>query len=293
MMNVRKLLRWLLVENIGSFLTKLSPKLNTQYNSFLFNRKFMNLSNPQTFSEKISWLKIHRYSRDPLVIKCADKLAVREYVQEMGLGYMLNDLIAVFDNVLNIDWSILPDAFVLKWNFGSGFNYLCRNKGELDIEDAEKKLTKWGKKKFWLFFSELQYQVTHKRILCEKFLDSPNNALIDYKFYCFYGEVKAVLVIERVNESAERAVFMTPDWRFMSDVNYKYKDCFLLDKPQSLEEMKKAASKLAEPFPFVRVDFYECKGKPIFGEMTFTPAAGMNPSETLIDGKQMGEYIRL
>lgn len=292
-MNMKQFLKWFLIENIGSFLTIISPKLNTQYSYFLFNCKFMNLKNPQTFAEKISWLKIYRYSKDALVMKCADKLAVREYVQAKGFGYMLNELIAVFDDVNDIDWYKLPDAFVLKWNFGSGFNFLCHNKNEIDIKSAEKKLKQWGKKKFWLFFSELQYKVAHKCILCERFLDTPDSALIDYKFYCFHGKVRAVLVIERVNENAERAVFMTPSWNFMSDINYKYKDFFIPDKPKSLFEMKQAAEKLSGNFPFVRVDFYEWQGKPIFGEMTFTPAAGMNPSETLIDGKQMGEYISL
>ena len=30
-----------------------------------------------------------------------------------------------------------------------------------------------------------------------------------------------------------------------------------------------------EPFPFVRVDFYERNGEPILGELTFTPYFGM------------------
>lgn len=293
LMNMKQFLKWFLIENIGSLLTIISPKLNTQYNSLLFSRKLLNLKNPQTFAEKITWLKINKYAKDTLVMICADKLAVREYVQAKGFGYMLNELIAVFDDVNDIDWYKLPDTFVLKWNFGSGFNFLCHDKNEIDIKSAEKKLKQWGKKKFWLFFSELQYKVVHKCILCERFLDTPDNALIDYKFYCFHGKVRAVLVIERVNENAERAVFMTTDWEYMSDVNYKYKDFFIPNKPKSLVEMKQAAEKLSGDFPFVRVDFYEWQGKPIFGEMTFTPAAGMNPSEALIDGKQMGEYISL
>lgn len=293
MKSFKRLLVVLAIDCVGTFLTKFSPTLNTQYCSLLFNRKLMNLTHPQTFAEKISWLKIYRYSKDLLVMRCADKFAVREYVKEKGYGYMLNELIAVYDNATQIDWITLPDSFVLKWNFGSGFNFLCHDKNELDIKSAETKLMQWGHKKFWLFFSELQYNITHKCILCERFLETPNNDLIDYKFYCFHGIVRAVLVIERVNANAERAVFMAPDWEFLSDVNYKYKDFFVPPKPKSLDEMKMAAEKLAEPFPFVRVDFYEWQGKPIFGEMTFTPAAGMNPSETLIDGKHMGEFIRL
>ena len=41
------------------------------------------------------------------------------------------------------------------------------------------------------------------------------------------------------------------------------------------EEMIKISEKLAKPFDFVRVDFYETKdGKLKFGELTFSPSAG-------------------
>ena len=65
------------------------------------------------------------------------------------------------------------------------------------------------------------------------------------------------------------------------------------ERPACLEEMVSAAQVLAEPFPFVRVDLYQYHGRPVFGELTFTPAAGILPSETLVDGKQMGELIML
>lgn len=292
-MRLKKFLTILLVEKIGAGLTKLSPWLNTQYSSFIFTLKFLNLSNPKTFAEKISWLKINRYAKDPLVMQCADKLAVRKFVEQKGFGYMLNDLIAIYKNVDEIKWNELPQAFVLKWNFGSGYNYLCKHNTYLDIVDAKQKLNKWGQKKFWLFFSELHYAIAKKRIICERFLDTTSGSLIDYKFYCFHGKVKAVLVLERVGNEAERAVFMAPDWSYISDVNYKYKNTFLPKKPVSLEEMIKAAEELSSSFPFVRIDFYEWNGKSIFGEMTFTPAAGILPSETMIDGKQMGEFIIL
>lgn len=40
-----------------------------------------------------------------------------------------------------------------------------------------------------------------------------------------------------------------------------------------------------------KVDFFDNNGKVIFGEMTFTPAAGLYMATVLIDGKEMGEYL--
>lgn len=57
--------------------------------------------------------------------------------------------------------------------------------------------------------------------------------------------------------------------------------------------MIECAETLAKPFPFVRVDFFDYNGKAIFGEMTFTPAAGLYMATIPIDGKEMGEYLKL
>ena len=57
----------------------------------LMNRN-MNLKDPQTFNEKINWLKLYDYPKNNLVIKCTDKYTVREYIESKGLSSILNDL---------------------------------------------------------------------------------------------------------------------------------------------------------------------------------------------------------
>lgn len=274
--------------------TLISPYLNTQLRFWRTTGYFADLTHPHTFSEKISWLKLNRYADDPLVKQCSDKLRVRDYVQAKGLGELLIPLLGVFDRPRDINWEKLPDKFVLKWNFGCGFNLLCSDKNALDIPDAVRKLNKWGQTRYWLEFSELQYKTENRKILCEQFLEAASEkGLVDYKFYCFHGKAMAVLVIARPFEKEKEAMFMSPDWEPISDIPSRYNRSFLPDCPCSLEEMRRDADILSEPFPFVRVDFYEHNGKPCFGEMTFTPAAGIFPSEAPLDGKSMGEYINL
>ena len=82
-----------------SFLTLISPKLNTK---FLYWRRFgkkLDFDNPQTSNEKVLWLKFNTYHKNPLVIQCADKYAVREYVEKCGCGEILNELYGVYDKV--------------------------------------------------------------------------------------------------------------------------------------------------------------------------------------------------
>ena len=83
----------------------------------------------------------------------------------------------------------------------------------------------------------------------------------------------------RTSHSTDVAVYDL-DWNFHPEFSIStshYKLCTkTLPRPKALDEMVQMASVLSKGFPFVRVDLYEVGGKPYFGEMTFTPAAGFN-----------------
>lgn len=113
-------------------LTLISPELNTRIRYRMVFGKKINLDNPQTLNEKILWLKLYRYMKDPLVIQCADKYRVREYVEKCGCGRILNELIGVWESANQIPWEELPNQFALKWNFGFGMNIICSDKKNLD-----------------------------------------------------------------------------------------------------------------------------------------------------------------
>lgn len=249
------------------------------------------LKNPKTFSEKLCWLKLYRYIKNPLVIQCADKYKVREYIQDKKCDGMLNELLGVYDSPEQIQWEKLPKQFVLKWNFGAGKNFICKDKERYKFEDVVVKFREWEKDKCWLSHSELQYKYIPHKIICEQYLedDSYRSSLPDYKVYCFNGKPLAILVILDRN-SEIKAEFFDCDWNVIKNEKYQSpeKD---MDKPVCLEQMLESAKILSEPFPFVRVDFYVVNGKLYFGELTFTPAGGLYMSQTKLHGKDMTEYL--
>ena len=118
---------------IITYLTLISPQLNTRIRYWQNFRQKINLKNPQTLDEKIQWLKFNTYYKNPLVIQCADKYAVRDYVKQCGCDEILNELYFSWDSVDEINWDLLPDSFVIKWNFGCGHNLICRDKTQLDM----------------------------------------------------------------------------------------------------------------------------------------------------------------
>ncbi len=279
-------------------LTLISPALNAKVIQRVENGHRLDLNRPVSFSDKLLALKIKDYNHNPLVSQCADKYAVRQYVRDCGCGEMLNELLAVYDSVDEINWNLLPQQFAMKWNFGSHFNLICPDKTKLDIADAARKMRIWGKTHFGLRYAELQYEQIKKKILVEKFL-SPRFGVLppDYKLYCFHGACMAILYIAERDQKKHKAAFFDPEWNYLGVPQQdrmpgRYAQFDVLpEKPQSMDKMIRAAEILSEPFPFVRVDFYDVDGRAIFGEMTFTPSAGHFPSEIEIHGKSMADLL--
>ena len=254
-------------------LTYISPKLNTKVYYFVCHKKRLNLKNPQGFNEKICYLKLNDYYQNETINICADKYRVREYVKNKGLSKNLVKLLFAYDSVAQIEWDRLPNKFAIKLNYGCGFNIICKDYKKLDKDSVIKKLTKWLKSKYYLGHSEIQYKNVPKKILIEEFIESLTESLpSDYKFYCFNGEPKFLLLCEdRVNGKAQQC-FYDIDGNI---VNYKlHTNNKKFNKPKCYDEMINVCKILSKGFPFVRIDLYDGGSRAIFGEMTFTPAGG-------------------
>lgn len=234
----------------------------------------LNLENSIRFNDKLQWLKLNWY--DPFATKCADKYKVRKIVEEkIGKNY-LNELIAVYERIEEINLDKLPESFVLKGTHGSGCNMIIRDKREENWNENFKIMRRWLRQNHYLEKREWVYRDIKPRIICEKLLEEDGfQNIIDYKFYCFNGKSKYCQVIRGRGED-ETIDFYDEDWKHMpfngmrnlpmSKEKYK--------KPKKYEEMLKLADILAGDFPFVRVDFYYVNEEIIFGELTFFPTSG-------------------
>ncbi len=258
-------------------LTSISPTLNTIVTFRISKGRQLNLCHPASFDEKISWLKLNVYNHDALVRECADKLAVRKYVERQGCGDLLNELYAVYDCVEDIPWASLPPQFVLKWNVGSGGHVICPELETLDIEAAKRFLRRAGRRRYHLPNAELQYKDIHRVILCEKYISTQNGRPpADYKFDCYSGQVRFVMVCTDRGLPTARYYRFDRDWNRISGEASSDGVAYEGVRPAALEEAVRYAEILSAPFPYVRVDFYIEEGRVIFGELTFTPTGGID-----------------
>lgn len=263
-------------------LTRLIDKLrfarDKQYVDRVYKENFhrgINWDNPTRFSEKINILKISPKIRN--FSTYTDKYLVRDFVKKtIGEQYLI-PLIAVYSSVEEINLEELPNQFVLKCTHGSGMNIICSSKASLDWPSAKRQLKTWLNSNFYHTFGrELQYNYIKPRIVCEKYLENNARDLLDFKFYCFSGKPEFVRVMSgRLTNIIKNTYY--PNWKPAPfHIVTKGNDSdWLIPEPKNLKVMVDVATKLSSIFPFVRVDLYNVNGRIYFGELTFTPAAGI------------------
>lgn len=236
----------------------------------------LNLENPKTYDDKTAYLKIH--NNDTLLTRCSDKVAVRDYVRECGLGDILNEVYGVYDSVEAIEWDKLPDKCMIKCNHTSGANILFDRKKGFDYKYFKNEFSFWMKRNYYWTGRERNYIGIKPLIICEKYLEQGNkDSLNDYRFMCFHGNVK--LVFGEVGASRPDGTHNTDfgrnvynrDFELLEGVQFSRKNFApeLLPKPINYNKMVKYAEILSKPFIHARVDFYNIDGQIYFGEITF------------------------
>ncbi len=241
-------------------------------NYFSFFGKHVNLDAPRTFTEKLFCRMIHNHRNpNPLYTQCADKYLARDFVErKIGAGY-LSKLLWSGVTPENIPFADLPEFSVLKSNGGSARNLILRH--PIDPDSAIALANRWAQDNYYWRGREYQYYEISERLLIEEFLvDGEQDGPLNYSFYCFHGRPE---VIQVDNRSRSINTFYDIKWNKLTLSTREKFNNFDATRPSNFGEMIYVSSALSSDFDFVRVDLYNCFGRIVFGEMTFTPAAGL------------------
>lgn len=265
----------------------------------------LNLRNPRSFNEKLQWLKLR--DRDPKYTRLVDKHLVKSEVAAILGDQTIVPTLGVWSNASEIDFSKLPNEFVLKVNHNSGGVIVCRDKASLDIDSTVAWLNERLQRSYFWPGREWPYRDVQALVFAEKYLASGLAAgsrgderevpstIVDYKFFCFHGEPRFLNVQQDMSDHHDaRFAFLNMDWTFadFGRVEYpRYID--LPPRPKKFEEMLDFARRLASDIPFVRVDFFEHEDRVLFSEMTFFPTSGMIPFTPRRAGRRIGDWLDL
>jgi hypothetical protein len=259
-----------------------------------FFGKSLDLNNPITFNEKIEWLKLY-YSDDSLT-PYVDKYQVKKIVEsKIGKKFII-PLLGVYEKFSDIDFSSLPNSFVLKCTHDSGGLVLCRDKSHLDMAQAKATIERSLANDYYLQCRERPYKYVPRRIIAEKMIPTPNGkALLDYKFFCFDGTPKFLFVAtdRYVKGSHTKFDFFDMDWKHLPIANGHPNANPWPKKPDNFSDMVEIARKLSVGFPFVRIDLYDADGVIYFGEYTFFHNGGIVHFEPEEWDRTFGTYLHL
>lgn len=281
------------LKHIIKFVAKISGALylrNFFYEKFpkrhaakLYKSRFgrnIDWQNPTEFNEKLRWMQFYTDTSKWTLL--ADKYRVREYLEKNGYSELLVKLYGVWDNAEDIDFTKLPESFVIKTNHGSGGVFVVRDKSKVDSNVIRAELNKGISKKFGIETAEPHYFSIRPAIIAEELLEQDgdvSSSLIDYKFYCTDGEPQfcAVMYNRDIEHHQYDVRVYDMKWNeishFVGDYSHVRKGKTSVPKPKNMDRMIQFCRDMCKEFPFVRMDFYETNGRLYFGEFTFTPAA--------------------
>ena len=232
-----------------------------------------NLESPKSHNEKLMRKKYT--DRNPLLQLTADKIKVREYVNEvLGDNNLFFQRIYEGYNLREAE-KFLTNNCVIKMNNASGRNIFITK--EEDKKNAIKKIidNNWMNKSYGDKKGEWCYQNIKPGIVIENIIF--NKAHDNYRFLCFNGVIKFFHVhnYELKNGRHVKNYCTTYDDNFnFVDVIYKDLKNTKIEKNVFFEEMKTYSEKLSKPFDFVRVDFICDEEKIVFSELTHYPVSG-------------------
>lgn len=270
-----------------------SVMVSIQY--FIKTGRILNLKAPRRYTEKIQWYKLNY--KDEQIKLCSDKYDVREFVTSKGLSSILNPLYGVWRTPQELDFSDLPEEFMLKATHGSGTNLLVRDKSRYSLEELKAIAEGWFSYDAACVGREWGYKCLKPKIIAERILPRDKRGdLPDYKFFCFSGKVYCLYVMRDYTDDHSRGelAFFDRDFQPMHVYRKDFKPLTAqIERPVNFNFMVEIAESLASDFPHVRVDLYNIDGDIFFGEMTFYNASGYTTFDPDEFDFKMGEKFNL
>lgn len=248
---------------------------------------FPDLVDCRDFNDRIQWLKL--FDQDSEIIRCSDKVNVRDYVAERVGPQYLTKLYQVHRRFDDIDFDRLPSAFVIKASHDSGTVMLVKDKALLDQGQAKATIDSALLRRYGWEKGEWAYNYVEPRVLIEEYLSpETSNAPPDYKFYCVNGSIRFCHYIYDRGQDTKEQLLDPIGNTIDTDLYPAFKRGSAFVKPENWSEMIEIAERVADNFKCVRVDLFNVFGRIVVGELTFWPMAGSYKSE---GQKRLGQLL--
>lgn len=243
------------------------------------HRRRLRLAEPRLFTEWVQHRKL--FGRDPRWPALADKVAVKALVAEaLGPDWVIPTLWHGSELPAAPPW---PLPVAVKARHGCGQVAFVHR--PVDWPAAVRQARRWRDRRYGRWLDEWAYAHVPLGLLVEPYVGTGPVLPVDYKCFVFGGRVEFVQVhLDRAG--AHRWIVMDRAWRRVSPASGNPEPT----APASLAGIVDAAETLARGHDFLRADFYEVGGRPLFGELTLYPGSGLLPVRPAALDRRMGEH---
>jgi hypothetical protein len=256
----------------------------------LYFGRWPNYENPRAFSEHTQAYMLR--CRDPILQIAADKAATRDYVREVvGERYLVPSF-GVWEQAEDVPLQDIDRPFVLKATVGSGMVLFVDPRQPMNVPVIQAALRKWLRMDYSRLHREWAYKGLKRKIIAEQaLLDSNGQAPADYKAYVIGGRVRFIQV-DRGRFGQHTRNLYSRDWQPLK-ARLTLENHEVDAKPPRLDELVDVAEKLAQPFEFLRVDFYVSDEWLYIGELTNYSGAGFERFIPYSFDVELGGYWKI
>jgi hypothetical protein len=249
--------------------------------------------NPRTLNDKIGYILENYFLKSPITSHIGNKYLAKKYVAKVIGEDHVAKLLGAWDNPEDIAWNDLPRSFVLKvvrGHFGRQV-IVVKDKSKIDIAETVQRLSDFCKN------PEMR-RIKGRRLIAEEYLEPADGtkAITDYKFFCSFGRVFLAYCLTNNGDDTCAvdnkgfSYYSIPKWERLpiTVLGHEPND---VPPPKNLNKMMELAAKLSEPFPLIRIDFYEIGNRVLVGELTEDAGGGKEVLYPVIWNFKLGEMV--
>jgi hypothetical protein len=232
---------------------------------------------PRRFTEKLQWRKL--FDLDPRHTMLCDKFALRSFLAERGGADLLVPLLWIGESAQSIPFDRFAGPYVLKCTHGNAMNIFVDDPGAVDRPAVEAMLSRWLGRNHGRALVESGHIGVPPRIMAEAMLrEADGRPPREFKVFVFGGKAALIAIRVNVDHFVHSVLHVLPDWTPTPlKLDTPLYEGALPARPAAFDRMMDVAEAVGADFDHVRVDFFECRGRLYFGEVSLYSQSGLVP----------------
>ncbi|STQ84593.1 ATP-grasp fold amidoligase family protein [Helicobacter fennelliae] len=256
--------------------------LNSNYSNLSNHLDSKNLDSVSNLSDSNSLDSINLHSIDSATLSLLFMPIddIQDKLFETNTCEFLPKIYGIYKNVEEIDFTLLPQSFVLKTNHDCGGVVLVQDKDEFlnnkkVFQESMDKLRKHLNTNYYTKTREWHYDSIEPRVFVEEMISDNGRDPATYKFHIFKSSQESYIQLTTDRFTNYKRIILDSNWN-LAPFGFVYDNAKndIPTKPKNLSMLQNIASILAQPFGYVRVDLYNANECIMVGELTFTHGGG-------------------